>query len=335
MNARISIFMFFIVAGAIFSLISSVNFAVDPMCYYRCPKIVVDKITTNAYYRVGQTVINNPDAGLIVIGSSRGETTSPSWLTHTTGLKTINLSTGGTELQAKIAFLNIALKHTAVHKIIWQADFFELIPEILDVKMKGTGALRDFLNSEFPNSQQVSFAERLSSLIDHLTFEATLNRFKSKSRKALDQGSGSQLDYQNCESKDYTGEQSPENLNKEILSDFDRYRSSIFKTKATDEYWNIFVEKMKSLSFQNKDVLVWIAPYNPVFTESLKTQYPEVYKSHLTWVNKLKSLQIPHVRVVNYFDGIPGDDGSVRFWNDGVHFTCKASILMLKGHLAP
>ena len=135
------IFIFFAISALILIGVSTFNFIVDPMCYYRCEGIDPLRKTVNTYYHVGQIIKSHPETELVMIGSSRGETTSAIWLEKVTGLKALNLSVGGTELQAKIAFLNMALKFDSIRRVIWQADFFELIPEILDIKMKSKNNL--------------------------------------------------------------------------------------------------------------------------------------------------------------------------------------------------
>ena len=330
MKAPFAIFSFFLIATTIFVGVSTLNYVVDPMCYYRCDKIDTKIMNVNTYYHVGQIILAHPDTELVMVGSSRGETTSPVWLEKVTGHKALNLSVGGTELQAKFAFLNIALKNNPIRQVVWQADFFELIPEDLDVKMKRTDALRSYISSEFEDAGPVSFSNKLSSVFDHVTFDASVARFKKKNQKPLDLGSGYDLNLQACESPDFRSEKTPAELSKDIVGDYDRYRLSIFNHHASEKYWDLFVQKMRLLSAKNIDVIVLIAPYNPTFMKNLKADYPEVFAAHLNWIQKMKALRIPHIQVVNYFDGIPGDDESVQFWGDGVHFTCKGAIIMLK-----
>ncbi len=335
MTAKFAILSFFIIAGAIFVSIATFNFAVDPMCYYLCKKIDTNKKNVNTYYHVGQIILAHPDNESVMIGSSRGETTSPVWLQKMTGRKTLNLSVGGTELQAKLAFLNIALQNNPIRQVIWQADFFELIPEIVDVKMKSTEALRAYLVNEFPGTQEISLVSKITSLFDHATFEASIGSFKKKNQKALDLGSGFDTNFTACESSEFRSEKTPDALMKDIVGDYDRYRLSIFNHAASQKYWELFVDKMNVLSAKGIDVTILIAPYNPSFMKNLATDYPKVYAAHLEWVQKMEQLRIPHVKVLNFFGGIPGDDQTVQYWGDGVHFTCKGAIIMLKPALRP
>ncbi|WP_374032719.1 hypothetical protein [Bdellovibrio bacteriovorus] len=108
-------------------LVAGFNFAVDPMCYYRCDVIDTNRQSQNVYYQAAQIVGANPNAEVVILGSSRGETTSALWVEEVTGLKTINLSKGGAGLLLKVSLLRTALdQKLPLKKVIWIADYFEL-----------------------------------------------------------------------------------------------------------------------------------------------------------------------------------------------------------------
>ena len=58
-----------------------------------------------------------------------------------------------------------------------------------------------------------------------------------------------------------------------------------------------------------------------------------IAERHEIWVRRIETLRSPGVKVLNYFHGLPADDGSPYFWSDGVHFTCHAAMAMLKSGL--
>jgi len=337
LSSKFAVLTFFLVAGALILGVASLNYFVDPMCFYRCSSVDIHKKNLNTFFHVGQIIVSHPETENIMIGSSRGETTSPLWLEELLHMKSLNLSVGGTELQAKLAFLNMALKHTKVRQVIWQADFFEFIPEVIDVKMQNTEALRSYIKNEFQSdasqSKMSKLQDELKSLIDHISFEASLKLLFSKKVKPLDQGSGSDLKYKDCETPEYKGDQDPDKLEKEILNDYDRYRTVIFKNEFSEAYWRIFVEKLKSLDAQGIEVKILVAPYNPLFMKRLALEYPKVYNEHFVWIKRLKSLSLSHVHITDFFTGIPGDDQSAKYWNDGVHFTCRGAMIMLRESL--
>ena len=76
-----------------------------------------------------------------------------------------------------------------------------------------------------------------------------------------------------------------------------------------------------------------IPPYHPNFLKRLKTEKPSIYQAHLEWIKNLESLKSDYVVIANFFEGIPNDDGSPTYWNDGSHFTCRGVIAMLQGVL--
>jgi len=315
---------------AILSGVTAFNYHIDPMCFYNCNTIDVTKPTMNTYYNVAQKIVKHPESQLVMLGSSRGQTTPLKWIEKHTGLKTLNLSLGGAELEAKLIFLNIALEKLKIKRVLWFADFFELSPEILDSKIKNTPVLRSYLEGEQKRPFFSIVSDTLKSLIDHNTFEASLFILHRGTTSQLDQGSGSDLDPDRCDSAAYKGEKSYEAMEKEVGFSFEVYARKVLKMKQTPDSWIIFLRKLEELSQRGIDVSIVITPYNPEFIERMKAEEPKTYAAQLQWISRLKKLQIPNVRVINFFDGIPGDDKTQRFWNDGVHFTCKGSIEMLK-----
>lgn len=119
-------------------------------------------------------------------------------------------------------------------------------------------------------------------------------------------------------------------MEKEVAFSFEVYARKVLKEKQSTDAWNTFVKKLKYLSEKGVDVSVVITPYNPEFIERMKIEEAPTYASQFKWIEKLEALRIPHVKIFNFFGGIPNDDKTQRFWNDGVHFTCKGSIEMLK-----
>lgn len=305
------------------------NFRVDPMCFYRCKDIDLDKRTVNHFYQVAQKILAHPETELVIVGSSRGQTTSPLWIQEKTGLKTLNLSIGAAELTAKLAFLNIALEHAQIKKVLWYADFFELMPETADAKIRSTPALRAYLESDLGKSNGLSVINDGLKLIDHNTLEASYYSLKNAAQYSLDQGSASQVDFHYCMGDQYRGERSRQQLEKENGITYDTYTRKVLKYEQSPEAWNSFIRKLEFLSAKNINVLIVVPPYNPDFSKRLVNQYPEIYASHRKWIEKLRALKIRGVNVVDYFEGIPHDDGSPRYWNDGVHFTCRGVAEML------
>jgi hypothetical protein len=322
-----------VVAATLLIGVSTFNYHVDPMCFYQCENIDLNKSTMNTYYHIGQKIMVHPDAELIMLGSSRGQTTPPMWVQKRTGLKTLNLSMGGAEISAKTAFLELALEKLKVKKVIWFADYFELTSEIEDSKIKNTPALRKYLSANSQAENISTFKNKVLSLIDHNTLEASFYALKNASKIQLDQGSGSFLDIDKCESESFKGEKSRQDMEKEKGFTYDSYTHKVLKPGQSEKAWQQFFAEMQKLSQRNIDVLILITPYNPEFLSRMKSEYPEMNSRHLKWIQRLVTLNIPNIKVVNDFGGIPGGNDSEKYWNDGVHFTCKGSIEMLKPNL--
>ncbi|QDK37830.1 hypothetical protein [Bdellovibrio sp. NC01] len=92
------------------------NYSVDPLCYY-CKEISTNRSTLNRYYQVAQMIEMNPDTEQVILGSSRGETTSPLWVQKQSNLKTLNLSAAGSEFITKKAFIDLALEKTKIREL--------------------------------------------------------------------------------------------------------------------------------------------------------------------------------------------------------------------------
>ncbi len=307
--------------------IASFNFYVDPLCYFHCNEIKINRQTVNLYYEMGQRILAHSDAKIVVLGSSRGQSVPPKWIEKVSGLKTLNLSMGGVELWTKIAFLKLSQEKTKIKKVIWLADYFEIINEIADTKIKSTPALRAYLPSEYAATNLIT---KLPELIDHNTLEASFYLLGHPQNDKFDEGSGSQINYEKCQEATYQGEKTIKELRQDMGIIYESYTQKVLKPLQSEKEWNVFENQMKILSDQAVDVSIVITPYHPLFIQKLQAQFPEIYERHQKWINRITSLNLPHIKALNYFGGLQGDDGSPAYWNDGVHFTCKSAIQMLK-----
>ena len=135
------------------------NYMMDPMCYYRCEDIDLSRKTKNVYYQVFQTLEASRDAEAIILGSSRAERVPPRWVERVTQQKTLNLAKGGADLLLKIALSNEALKSNKnLKRVIWMADYFELLPATTDAKVLWTPVIQKNLP---PAVSQVGWRARL------------------------------------------------------------------------------------------------------------------------------------------------------------------------------
>lgn len=311
------------------------NYYIDSQCYYRCSTISAENRTLNRYYKVAQTIVAQPDTQLVILGSSRGETTSPLWVQETTGFKTLNLSASGSELTSKLAFLNIALENAKVQKVIWLADYFELITRNRDIKIKNTPALRKYLVEDSDGKSWSVALNDIQGLLNHNTTEASIHFLNHHAETVITQGEGSDIDYKQCESPEFKGKETPESLKNEIDMIYQSYSHEVLVPPQDDKEWATFKKVVANLESRGIDLKIVIPPYHPDFSGRLKSEHPEIYERHLKWIQQLKTLKSDKTTVVDYFSGVPGGDSSPVYWNDGIHFTCKSAMIMLKNVISP
>lgn len=317
-------------AALLLSSLAIFNYSVDPQCFYRCESIEANRPVTNNYYQVLQRVLAHPEAEQILLGSSRAVTTSPMELQRKFALKTISLGAFGADMFAKIAMLNFAEKNLELRRVIWYADYFEMIPERTEDKLLGSPALMTELGegAKFLNSKRAF--NSVASLIDQNTFNASIQALtKVDVRKIAASLGGSEGEIENCEKSDFRGSETEHSLGKKIDQYYENYTSQILGSPQDEVFWRFFTEKLLDLSRKNIEVIIYVLPYHPAFTNRLAIEYPEIYRHHQVWVERLQGLKIKGVTVRNFFDGLPGDDGSPMFWTDGVHFTCRGVKAML------
>ncbi|WP_413581349.1 hypothetical protein [Bdellovibrio sp. HCB288] len=306
------------------------NYQADPQCFYNCPEVNLQRSSLNIYYKTAQTILAHPETEQVILGSSRAQTTPPQWVEQVTGLKTVNGASEGAEVMTKIIFSNLAKEKTQLKRVIWFADYFELVSENIDSRIKNTEALRKYLPAASTHENPWLRASQWQSLIDHNTLEASLHHVNNKKSFTVTQGPGSEI-YERCMDPGFKGNESVESLSREVQMLYQNYVNGPIKAAQSENAWKLFVDQIRSLADNGIEVVVVVIPYNPVFLAKLKAEHPEIYKRHVEWIQKLSELsQNSKIKVVNAFEGIQGDDGSPKFWNDGVHFTCYGSMRMLE-----
>lgn len=309
--------------------IAGFNYAIDAQCYYRCPEVSKDKRTLNQFYQMAQRLLIYPDTEIVVLGSSRGESTPPLWIQKVTGKRTLNLSVEGAEFSTKKAFLKIAQEKNPIKTVYWFADYFDLISETQDTKIKKTPALRRYLRRETSKNSWRQQAAWFQGLIDHNTTSASLRYLKRPPPAVLGQGSSNHLDH-TCDIGTFEGKETSASLATKINILYDVYTQKVLRPPQNDDVWADFEVEMRSLVQKNIKVVVVILPYHPEFLRRLKNQHPDLYKMHQVWASRIGQLEAEGVEVLNYLEGFEGDDGSPQYWDDGVHFTCFSAIKMLK-----
>ena len=301
------------------------------MCYYHCNDIELSRATSNSYYQAAQKILAHPEAEQILLGSSRAGTTSPDYLSKKTGLKTINLEVPGAEVFSKIALMNLALKELKLKRVIWFADYFEVIPSNIDEKLKSSAALRSLTGHDLSTSKLLVGASPFITLVDHNTIAASLHTLKVRPLELANEWGGNSGEYLPCDHGSYEGKESAESLKKKVGLLYENYSQKILKPLPSKAAWDIFVNALKNVESRGIEVVVVIIPYHPDFILHLKSEFPQIYERHEQWAKDVVSLASPKIKVFDYSLGIPGGDATPKYWNDGVHFTCNGAIAMLGG----
>ncbi|MEK2645188.1 hypothetical protein [Bdellovibrio sp. BCCA] len=309
--------------------VAAFNFYADPMCYYRCDSIEVQRPTQNVYYEAAQLIAANPDSEVIILGSSRGQTTPEVWVQSRTGMKTLNLSKGGAGVLLKLALLRIAQEYKLpLKKVIWIADYFEVAGEVTDVKVRQTPVLRRYLTQELSEIGGLKNRfESLQRLIDHNSFEASLAQ-KSLTQTFEIPQSGVDIDYQACASPDFKGKTPAEVLSKEVDISYSTFGPTL-RSRLNNSYVEALRQSVQMLAQDGVEVLILVPPFHPDFMARLAKDAPDSLKLHQQWFDYLNSLQSDRIRVSSFWNGIPGDDEGPAFWDDGAHPTCKSMMIML------
>jgi hypothetical protein len=308
------------------------NYTTDAQCYYQCPEVVKEKRTLNHYYQMAQRLMIYKDTQIVVVGSSRGESTPPLWIQTVEDKRALNLSAAGAELSTKRALLKVAQENNSIKKVYWFADYFDLITETQDVKIKKTPALRRYLNDPTQSKSWREHLAWLQGLIDHNTTSASLHFLKRPPSPVLGQGG---LDDPNnlCEKEEFRGKETESSLKTKINVLYEAYTQKVLRPPQNETAWQEFEDEMRFLKSKNIEVVVLILPYHPDFLSRLKKEHPDLYKKHQIWAARIEQFKAMGVRVLNYLDGVEGDDGSAKFWDDGVHVTCHMAIKMLRGKM--
>lgn len=301
-------------------IVAGITFAQDPYCD-NCEEIDLNRYSVNSYYQTAQILKANPDAEIIIVGTSRGQGFSPKWMSQFLGKKVLNIAVAGSGAEAKIAFIELAKKLTAVKFVIWQADYFEILGDNQDANLHAM----KLYNLE--SKKDLSYYKgKIALAIDHSHFEAAVASLtRSASEKlSLDLGAGSDLP-ESCFDDTYVGPHSVVSLKKEVDLLYYNYTTRVFR--PSESQW----KKDRMLSYFKNDIgldfLIVFMPYHPDFTKLLGQQHPQVARGHANWISEL---QLATGRVQDFSMGIKEDDGSPKYWTDGTHLTCYGSHQILK-----
>lgn len=324
-----AIFTFGFFAAALIGVVAGIGYSVDAMCFYHCSSVSLERASLNNYYQSAQRILAHPETQQIIVGSSRGQTMPTQYFDQHFGLKTLNLSVEGAELVTKAALINMALQKAPIKRVIWLADYFELIPSGMNTKLINCPALMAQVPDAMKSLIKKQRTDLVESLLDHNNFEATVSYLNKKPPIGTDLGSGSGLDPVACASPDYRGGVTEAVLEKKVDIMYENYTQEILKPPLSEAAEELFKKEMSDLTAKGLEVAVVIAPYQPRFMQQLKKEFPDIYKKHDEWAHRLEAMAGPHLQVINGWNGIPNGDSTPASWNDGVHYTCKSAVALI------
>lgn len=329
MDSKRAIILFTVLSLGILTALALFNYQVDPLCYYRCEGIETGRINLNNYYRNLQRILLYPDTELIVLGSSRGESLPLASLASTYRLKALNLSVGGADIHAKYGFLRLALQHLRLKKVLWIADYFELIDENTSEKVILTPALRTLAFPEgLPHTRTV--LRTAATLIEHNTIEAALALLRGKKLNwPPGRGENADLDLARCRGLLEQRKLSETQLLKEVNMIFDGYANKILLPEQNPQSLAKMRAISRNLAERGIDLVIIIPPYHPEFMRRLQKERPQIFARHQIWVAHLKGLTNAHTEIRDFFADKHFSSDTPRYWTDGVHFNCHAAAAML------
>jgi len=330
MSSRKASILFLSVSLLLMSAIVVFNYRVDPLCYYRCESVEAERKNLNSYYQNLQKILLFPDTELLVLGSSRGESLPLQWLSDEYALKALNLSVGGADVHAKTAFLEFALANLKLRRVIWIADYFEFTDAGMSEKVVLTPALAHLASGDVPMNPG-RHLQRLSKLLDHNTIEASFALLRGKKTSSpLTRGENSGMQIPQCETHLTELHLTSDRLAKEVNTIYDGYAHSILVPTQNAQSLAKLQRVAARLRSRGIEFTVVIPPYHPDFMRRLKTEHPDIWNRHQTWVDNLRQLRASGAAVRDFFFAEDFSQDPVRYWNDGVHFNCRAAAMMLK-----
>lgn len=332
-----SIISFLCLSGLMLLLFAAFNYHNDPFCFFKCENFSAQSSTANYYLYPAQYVLKNPDAEVIILGSSRGENVPEKWIDEKTGLKTINLSTPGADVVLKTTLLNFAKAHLKNLKlVIWQVDYFELTRQTTSEKVLYA---EPYFKYQPFRSNQISYQfKKMKALIDHKTFEAILKYKKGTKPDIAFKLFKSTDSYEKClnfsfEKADHEALKANEEVFKKHLIKSLQGLDKRFMPRQDAQYVDIFKREIKKLEEANIPVVILALPYHKIFWERFKRDNSQFIPQYEEWLQMIENLKSEKVQFSNYNWDFPEDNQSEFYWDDANHLQCNFYIYALEKHL--
>lgn len=305
------------------------NFLVDAQCTFGCNSVKVERDSLNPFFQKAKQISNFDNLETLIVGSSRGESTSSTWYSQAGFGSTLNVSIAGAEAFAKATLIDLALEKRTLKNIIWLADDFDLQGQVIDAKIENLKALERFFPTDFKTKQKNKWQRvitQIQYLIDHKSFEASLKYLtqKEKVRNLALKKVGEEFSLEYCESIGKPAENEELLLDKNIQLIFQNYVNGPLRYETPVENWKWFQSKVNSWNEMGLKIYLVINPFHYKFLSRLEKENAVLFEKHQNWTQKIKLLQGPLIHVVS-LEELESEESpqDSLFWSDGVHYTCR------------
>lgn len=312
------------------------NYYVDAQCTFSCQSLNIERDSLNPFFQKAKQITRAQNLETLIVGSSRGESTSPLWYSDAGFGSTLNVSVAGSEALAKATMIDLALESGSLKRVIWLADDFDLPGQVVDAKIENLKALEKFFPKKFLHQQKSEWQKSLSHLqylIDHKSFEAALKFLtqKDKVRSLVLKKVGEEFSLESCESGGSSSEKEEQLLEKNIQLIFQNYVKGPLRYQTPEENWNWFRLKLEEWNQKGIKIYLVMNPFHYQFLSRLKRDYADLFERHQNWSQRMRDLQGPQVKVISV-DELESKDSPQNslYWSDGVHYTCRIATKIFR-----
>ena len=106
-------------------LVMLVNYVLDPLCFYRMPKLYEPQYSTNARFQL-PGLIRNLDYETLVIGTSMSRNFMESVIDRKMNTKSLNASIPSATAREQYLVARLALSEKKLKTVIWEINFYSL-----------------------------------------------------------------------------------------------------------------------------------------------------------------------------------------------------------------
>lgn len=305
---------------------------VDPLKIFNYPwssDFISDR---NSSFIKLQRLKEHPGFTDLIVGSSTSEMMIPDYAKTKYQKDVFLAGDGGAPTALRMLYIYAALKYQPnLKQIIYVADLFEFHEPTIENQVYYQPEMIQLLPKEILGQNILpTFSSHIYDFLSQKTIRLSLKTLKDikNQKKGI---------YQSVYKTDGTTEKSMLDyksntpLESRISISINMYRSIYGVMENLDPKTFFMYQRLKELLEQNdiQGVLV-IPPWHPTFYQAFQATL-EAKQIYSQWVQFLKSLESPNIRVLDFSKGSPLTSqipSTEKYWHDGVHFSKYASELI-------